>query len=163
MARYEEFASEFEATAGKPMETGSLGDRIVIQKVAYLLYRKGASSSYSDFSWYLHGVFSWQLWHDVIRYWGVAPERLSAEHVVMLERVRREFVTAGLTGYFGSANDLELVTTVLYCAKSQADLREDNYELVNRVVSLKGKFAEDQVRRAIGTVSKIGWKFGTPY
>ena len=56
MSRYEEFAHEFKIVMGRPMETGSLDDRITIQKVAYLLFRKGASSTYSDFSWYLHGL-----------------------------------------------------------------------------------------------------------
>jgi hypothetical protein len=159
VSRYEEFAHEFKIVMGRPMETGSLDDRITIQKVAYLLFRKGASSTYSDFSWYLHGVFSWSLWHDVIRSWDVSPGPLTYSRTAALENARQEFALAGLTSYFSNADSLELVTTILRCAKSQVDLREDNSDLITRVTSLKGKFAAAEVISAIGVVKRVSWKF----
>ena len=130
ISRYKEFAQEFRIITGRSMETGSLSDRIIIQKIAYLLFRKGASSNYTDFSWYLHGVFSWDLWHDIIGSWNTSPGTVSDERTGLLNRTREEFERAGLTDYFSDSDDLELITTILRCAEKQGDLREDNPSLV---------------------------------
>jgi hypothetical protein len=141
------------------METGSLNDRIIIQKIAYLLSRKGIDTGYSDFSWYLHGVFSWDLWHDIIRSWNVNPAAIPSQRMLALSQTRVEFEQAGLASYFHDANGLEMITTILRCAERQEALREDNSELTARVMALKSKFGEAQVRTAIGRVRKVNWNF----
>ncbi len=159
VSRYEEFAEEFRVITGKPMETGSLSDRITIQKIAYLLFRKRSSAIYTDFSWYLHGVFSWDLWRDIINSWDVSPKAIPHNRRIELNAIRMEFERAGLSKYFHDSSDLELVTTILRCATKQADLRENNSDLIMRVMDLKSKFSEKRIRTAIGPLKNVNWKF----
>jgi uncharacterized protein YwgA len=160
LTRYGEFAQEFEIIVGRPMETGTLEDRIIIQKIAYLLYRMiGADFSYKDFSWYLHGIFSWDLWYDVIHLWNPTQESLQPEKIEMLDTIKEKFNDSGLNFYFKTANNLELITTTLYCAKEKTDLNDTNSDLIAKVMRLKSKFKEEEVINAIEAIKNIDWNF----
>ncbi|MGI0141245.1 MAG: hypothetical protein ACREBF_01160 [Candidatus Micrarchaeales archaeon] len=156
---YGEFAQKFQIIVGHAMETGTLEKRIIIQKIAYLLYRKGVNFEYTDFSWYLHGIFSWNLWYDIIHFWDPAPQLLSTEQVASVNNVLEDFKKANLTTYFTTSNDLELITTILYRAKSQSDLNSENTSLINEVIALKGKFSQEQIKIAIDKIKLIEWNF----
>ena len=164
MSRYDELAQEFEIITGRAMETGTLEKRIIIQKIAYLLFRKGAESNYTDFSWYLHGVFSWDLWYDVIHKWDVLPQSLPDEKTALLNTISQVFRRAGLDSYFDTADNLELITTILYCVQQgREDIREDNSVLINNVIALKRKFTQEGIKDAILKIGLVSWNFPSQF
>jgi hypothetical protein len=157
--KYGAFNSEFRQMTGKKMRTGLLEERIISQKIAYLLHRRGISSTYHGFKWYLHGVFSFELWYDTIHSPDI-EEPIDAAQVEKISLFQEECSEAGIFGYFGTSAGLELITTILYFAKSREDLREDNGELVSRVQRAKSKFSdEEEIKAAIGKMRGIPWEF----
>lgn len=165
MSDYEDFGQEFKIVTDREMEVSSLNERIIIQKIAYLLFSMiGKNFQYNEFTWYLHGVFCWDLWRDVLNQGtpSSALAHLDTPILTNLSYIKKDFVDSGLTNYFSNADDLELITTVLYCAKErrgQDELYEDNSDLISYVISLKNKFDEKRVREAITTIKKIKWNF----
>jgi hypothetical protein len=139
------------------MKTGSLEGRIIIQKIAYLLYRKGIETNYTDFSWYLHGVICWNLWYDVIRSWDVTPQDISAEVTYSVNSAKDSFRNASLTEYFSTSNGLELITTILFLAHKPEELKEDNKDLILDVLSHKNKYTEQEIRVAITKLRSLEW------
>jgi len=159
MAKYEEFAEEFKIITGHHMKLNSLANRIIAEKIGYLLYRKNINSSYTDFSWHLHGVLSWDLWYDIINFWNPKSILLPPKRVETLMKIKKDFNEAGITKYFDKSDNLELITTVLYCAEKQEDLSEHNNNLIKKVSLLKHKFGESDIKNAINVIAKIKWRF----
>lgn len=159
MPEYQRFNSEFRQLTGNRMRTGLLEERIMSQKIAYLLHRRGISSTYHTFKWYLHGVFSFDLWDDTIHN-PDTEEPLDAGRAEKIALFREECSKNGISRYMGTSRDLELITTILYFAKSREDLSEANEELVSKVRSAKNKFLdEEEIKEAIGRLSRIEWEF----
>lgn len=161
MSIYGKFVREFEVLCGQKISTNSLSERIIAQKVAYLVYKKGISSTYTNFSWYIYGVFSSSLWNDTIRLYDPQSEKLPAEHEDLIKKMGKEFLDAGLIEYLSSADKLELITTILYKSKRQEDLEENNTELIYEVKNAKDKFnnCEKEIKVAISKLKKIQWNF----
>jgi uncharacterized protein YwgA len=158
VSKYGIFVSEFKAITGHDMETNTLDKRIICQKIAYLLNKKGLASSYTNFFWYLHGVFSWDLWNDTLTSADI-PESITLERSDILNQIKNEFSNANLASYFDDHDKLELVTTILYCAQKQEDLRDDNTNLITMVLSRKSKFNEAEIKTAINLLRNIQWVF----
>lgn len=165
MSDYEDFAQEFKIITDREMEVSSLNERIIIQKIAYLLFNMiGKDFQYNEFTWYLHGVFCWELWRDALNQGTPSPElaRLDTPILTNLDYIKKDFVQSGLTNYFFNVEDLELITTVLYSARErrgQDELYEDNSDLITHVMALKNKFDEKRVRDSITIIKKIKWNF----
>ena len=163
MSKYEEFGQEFQNLTDSKMKTGTLGNRIMAQKIAYILFMLiGKDFEYTEFSWYLHGVFCWDLWRDMMKFGSPSNATLDSIHLTRLEYIKEDLSNAGLTDYFTNSDDLELITTILYCAKNgngQKELFEENTSLIANVMALKNKFDEDQIKRAISVTNKVKWDF----
>ena len=74
-------------------------------------------------------------------------------------KIKKDFNEAGITKYFDKSDNLELITTVLYCAEKQEDLSEHNNNLIKKVSLLKHKFGESDIKNAINVIAKIKWRF----
>jgi len=159
---YGQFKTEFKALTGKKMKTVSLADRIVIQKIAYLLHKKGIyCANYGDFSWYLHGVFCYDLWADTLKLEEPSVREKAVEQGVLKEirDFKDKLKKAGLTRYLTDSGKLELMTTILYIAKKQENLNGNDDSFVERVKGLKDKFTEYEIRKIIGKLREINWEF----
>ncbi len=156
---YGEFITTFKLVTHEPIKTNKLDDRIIAQKVAFLLYKKGLHPVYTDFIWYLHGVFSWGLWHNLLTNVSETEEQLTAISKDAIIKFRGECIKSGLSEYFNNSNKMELITTILYTAKSQNDIREDNEHIIKHVKALKDKFSDEEISEAIRRVKQINWKF----
>lgn len=154
------YKSEFRYFTGNAVSTSSLPDRIIIQKIAYLLKRKEITfAGYDKFIWYFHGVLCWELWNDTTAISTVPEKGLDSDTKERLDTFRQEFEACGLSGFLDSSEKLELITTILYRAKSQQDIDENNEQLLEEVGRSKDKFTDEEILDAISKVKQIGWKF----
>jgi len=61
MGDFTKFSKAFKQLIGTEPSASNLKNRIIVQKIAYLLQKKNIDFKYS-FRWYIYGVFSWNLW-----------------------------------------------------------------------------------------------------
>lgn len=155
-------------------ETGNKVGKKLLQKVIYLVQRKGLNLGY-NFSIHYYGPYSSQLEYDVYRLEiqglinvendGYTHKITPAENIGdslksagVLEDKNKDLIKK-LCSF--SARDLELIATVDYIINQMRinKIDEENQKaIIEKVIRLKGnKYSEQQIRKAIAFLKQQGF------
>ena len=144
MGDFKKFIKAFELLTEKPPSNNSLENRIIVQKIAYLLQKKGIQFGYS-FGWYIYGVFSRDLWRDNLGNSDSKTSReLSPVELVTIDTLKHQSVK----NTFSNSDELELVTSILYWAEKQSKPINDE-EVLNLVRATKPRFKDSEYSKAV--------------
>lgn len=151
----QKFIAVFQELFGTLPSNSTLSDRIKIQKIAYLLQLKGLNLN-CNFSWYIHGVFSSDLWNGTLR-------NISSSD--MDSSILSEFDSSTISDlklHFSpiildlDSDKLELISSILFWSKT-ASKEIDDPELIDLVRMYKGRFSPEDVKNGILILKKLGF------
>jgi hypothetical protein len=122
-------------------KTDTLDNRIIAQKVAYLVDKRGITGGYNNF------------------FWSSEQAESIEEQEQVLNDFKSELKMAGLYDYLCDVNKMELITTILYYSNKMEDLNTKNEILILDVKSAKEKFKDDEIKEAISKLKQINWVY----
>lgn len=139
---------------GSIPSNSTLSDRIKIQKIAYLFQEKGLDLNL-DFFWYIHGVFSYELWKDTvsdISEVDISSVQLTSSDLSVFSDLRnvREVMESL------DSDKLELVSSILYWSnKYSKNINEP--DIVDIVRAYKPRFSVDEVKYGVVILERLGF------
>ncbi len=129
--------SAFKNLAGRELNKGLYTDRLIAQKLAYIMKFLGYPINY-PFSWYLRGPYS----HDL-------ANAMFSEEPREETRVDLESLKAFIQNDINSPDRMELTGSLLYLIREGGKSLDNEEDLILTLCSLKPQFSKDEVKMAI--------------
>ena len=146
---------DYNTASGRP------AGKKAVQKLVYVLQRRSKEAKHYGFSFYNYGVYSHDLARDIAeaeRYdfidvdydevnkaYRIRPSSNFEENKRFLPSFYKADSLKDVLGH--SAKDLELITTIMFVCDEENVC--DKNEIIKRVLELKPKFSESEVRENI--------------
>lgn len=137
----------FRSFAGKSIDMSSFNDRLILQKIVYIMMSAGIKLNY-HFGWHLRGPYSSSLASD-----GFALSNQKESYIDRSFRISNENQDKidQIRGTLGSdlfdTDKLELYSSILFISKSYGNLSDE--EIITHIKNRKPWLGEETIRNAL--------------
>ena len=137
----------FREIVGRPIRMKDFEDRLILQKLCYILKKTDDNVSY-NFNWYIRGPYSPTLAHDAFEYKESVPTltRDDFKNVKPIKKLLSDNV---------SDSNLELLASILYLIKERKISGYD--ELIHTMKVSKPCFTEEDIRIGVKKIKEAGY------
>lgn len=137
----------FREIVGRPIRMKDFEDRLILQKLCYILKKTDNSVKY-NFNWYIRGPYSPPLAHDAFEYKGPVPT-LTQDELKNVKPIKK------LLSDNVSDSNLELLASILYLIKER---KMSSYaELIHTMKLSKPCFTEEDISNGVKKIKEAGY------
>lgn len=149
--KIERINSFFRALTGNKLDMKLYENRILIQKMVYILQCAKINFDYR-FTWYLKGPYSIKLSHEeflAVENKTRKEAELEANEKEIIEKLKNEFGTS-----LSNEKDMELIGSLLFI---QYDMKVNEKEkIIEKLTTLKPWFKHEQTEAALNKINATG-------